>query len=95
VSPEDREALRRLVWETGKADVGPRGRRLGIAFRGSGRYAVLNGGCRSSEALTRDGEWEAEPELDDRDRDFLARARWDLDEALDQVGQLLGEGGAR
>lgn len=94
MSPEDREALRRQVRETGKADAGPRENRLGIAFRGSGRYAVLNGGCRSSEALTRDGEWVAEPELDDRNGDLLARARWDLDEALDQVGRLL-RGGAR
>ena len=94
MSPLDREALRRRIAETGKADVGPRENRVGIARRGEDSFAVLNGGTGwdMTEALTRDGEWEMEPRTSDRDEEFLARARFPLDEAFDQADRLLGDG---
>lgn len=92
MSPLDRDALRRQVVETGRVDVDPRDHRIGVARRGEDSFAVLNGGTGwdMTEVLNRDGEWEMEPRASDRGEDFLARARWTLDEALDQADRLVG-----
>lgn len=52
---------------------------INVEYRGRNRYAVLN---RLGEALGSDGEWDWEPRPSERDDDWIATHRFDLDTAL-------------
>lgn len=56
-----------------------------IESRGHGKWAVVDGPF----VLNRDGEWEHEPLPSSRTEEFLARARFDLEEAFEAAAQTL------
>jgi hypothetical protein len=51
---------------------------LTVAHRDRGRWAV----CRMGQCLSIDGQWHVEPSPSNRDDDWLASHRFDLDTAL-------------
>lgn len=52
---------------------------VNVEYRGRDRYAVLN---RLGDALGVDGEWDWEPRPSERNDDWVATHRFDLDTAL-------------
>jgi len=56
-----------------------------VEYRGKGKWAVLNVG----RTLTVDGDWEEEPRPSSREDNYLARCRFELEDALRLAQEVL------
>jgi hypothetical protein len=54
-----------------------------VQYRGPGKWAVLQGDSGSKFCLGTDGEWDYEPSPSNREDDWLATHRFDLERALE------------
>lgn len=59
-----------------------------VESRGDGTWAVKNGGC----VLNVDGVWEYEPNPSNRTDEFIARTRFDRDDAFRRAAAIRAEG---
>lgn len=59
-----------------------------VESRGDGTWAIKNGGC----VLNIDGEWEWEPSPSNRTDEFIARTRFDRDDAFRRAAAIRAQG---
>lgn len=59
-----------------------------IESRGGGKWAIKDGGC----VLSVDGVWEYEPNPSNRTDEFIARTRFDRDDAFRRAAAIRAEG---